>query len=509
MTKSGQQYIEGLRDGRRVHIDGEVVGDVTRHPAFRGSVGSIAGMYDSVHDPANAELMTFPSPATGQPVNRSFMIPRSEEDLVSRRRALKRSSEATFGLMGRSPDHVAGFLSGFAGGCDVFAEGGKEFGENIVRFHERARDEDLYVTYVIVPPQIDRSKPAHAQADPFPYAGVKEERDGGIVIRGAQMLGTGSAISDYVFLSCIHPLQPGDEAYAISAAIPMGAPGVKVYSRRSYAEGATSVFDYPLSTRFDETDSLMVFDDVFVPWEEVFVYRNLEVLRAQWERTAGHVLGNNQAQIRSWTKLDFLCGVARRVAAMNGSDKAPPVKGAIGEIAALASTVAGLVLAQEHNCYVDHNGVAWPAPAECYANMALQSEIYPKCLTMIRDLCGGGLIQLPSAADDYANPDIAADLERYVQSPGYPSVERVKLLKLAWDLIGSEFAGRHLQYEMFYAGAPFLVKMKMFEKFDWGRADDLVDAALAGYDLGGPREPGARSAAGDSSGVLGRNFSEG
>jgi 4-hydroxyphenylacetate 3-monooxygenase len=297
------------------------------------------------------------------------------------------------------------------------------------------------------------------------------------------MLGTGAVLSDYVLLSCIVPLRPGDENYAISVAIPVGAPGVKVYSRRSYASAANSVFDYPMSTRFDETDSLLVFDDVFVPWERVFVYRDLDVVSAQWYQTAAHLLGNNQAQIRFATKLDFLTGLALRVAEMNGSAALPPVKGAVGEIAAHAAMVRGLVYAQEQNCRIDAAGVAWPGPAECFANMTLQSEIYPKLLNMVRDLCGGGLIQLPSSAADFGNADIAADLDRYVQSPGVSSQERVKLLKLVWDMVGSEFASRHHQYEMFYAGAPFLVKQRMFGAFDFDRANRLVDTALAGYDI--------------------------
>lgn len=480
--------MEGLRDGRQVYIDGERVWDVTRHPAFRGAVAAVGRLYDLANDPQNRELVTFNSPTTAQPVNRAHMIPRSEEDLVARRKALKFLAESSFGLMGRSPEHVAGFLAGFAGGSHVFARGGKEFADNVIRFHEKARDEDLYLTYTILPPQIDRSKPAHQQDPPDLYAGVTAERDDGIVIKGAQMLGTGSAISDFVYLSCIGPLVPGDEAHALGAMVPIGSPGVKVYARRSYALGASSVFDYPLSTRFDEGDSLLVFDNVFVPWEYVFAYRNIEVVRDQWMQTAGHLLGNNQAQIRFWTKLDFLVGLAHRIAAMNASDKLPPVRGALGEMAAYPALVAGLVLAQEQNCRVDEHKVAWPGQAECSANIVLQSEIYPKLITMVRDLCGGGLIQLPSSVDDYANPEIAADLERYIQSPGFSSVERVKLLKLTWDMIGSEFAGRHQQYEMFYAGAPFVTKMRMYDAYDFAKADALVDQALAGYDVGGERD---------------------
>ena len=479
--RCGKEYLEGLRDGRRVYVNGERVEDVTTHPAFRGATRSVARLYDVAADPANREVMTWELPASGTPVNVAWMIPRSEEDLARRRRGLRRWAEETFGLMGRTPDHVAGFLAGFAASPSVFARGGEGFADNVTRFHRFAAEADLYATYTIVPPQIDRSKPAHRQADPHLYAGVKEERDDGIVVSGAQMLGTGAALADWIQLSSIVPLRPGDENYAISVMVPVAAPGVTILSRRSYAETG-SVYDYPLSSRFDETDALVVYEDVFVPWEHVFVYRDLDLVQAQWWETPAWLLGNNQAQIRFSTKLDFLVGLARRIVAMNGTDGLPPVQGSLGELAAHASAVAGLVLAAEQHHHVDPAGVAWPGAAETYANTAEQGERYGKVLSILRDLCGGGLIQLPSSVEDFHNPEIAAHLERYVQSPGVPSRERVKLLKMAWDLVGSEFAGRHHQYELFYAGAPFVVKLRMFQHFDFDAATALVDASLAGYD---------------------------
>lgn len=485
MARTGQDYIEGLRDGRTVLIEGEAVDDVTTHPGFHGAVRSVAHLYDVANDPANRAVTTFPSPETGEPVNVAFMIPRCTEDLVRRRKGLRLLSEQTFGLMGRSPEHAASFLAGFAASPGFFARGGERFAENVRAFHRFARDNDIYAAYTVIPPQIDRSKPAHQQADPHLYAGVKAERDGGIVIAGAQMLGTGAALADWIHLSNIAPLRPGDEDYAISVMVPVAAPGVKVLSRRSYASAASSVYDYPLATRFDETDSLVIFEDVFVPWEHVFVYRELELTQQQWWQTPSHILGNTQAQIRFSTKLDLLVGLAKKIADMNGVGSLPPVQGTLGELAAYASMVTGLIYGAEHNRQIDENGVAWPGRAEIYASVTLQSKVYPTVINMVRELCGGGLIQLPSSVEDFRSRSTAAYLDRFVQSPGHPSQERVKLLKLAWDLLGSEFAGRHQQYELFYAGAPFLVKGRMYRSFDFDRAEALVDAALAGYDLDG------------------------
>lgn len=485
MTRSGADYVEGLRDGRQIYIDGEVIADVTTHPAFTGVIRTIAASYDFANDPSNREMMTFPSPTTGEPVNLSYLIPRSGEDLRRRRVALRAAMERSFGFVGRGPEHVASFLAGWAARSDVFARAGQEYADRMKAFYEHARDNDLFCTYAIVPPQIDRSKPAHQQEDPYLYAGVREERDDGIIIKGAQMLATGAVVADYVILSSIQPLPEGDEDYAISVAVPLGAPGLRVLSRRSYAAAANSVFDYPMSSQFDETDSLVVFDDVFVPWERVFVYRDRKLAADQWNETPAHLLGNNQAQIRFATKLDFLTGLASKMTKMNRADKAPPVKGMLGELAAYTSLIHGQIYAQEQNAEIDDYGVAWPARAESFAVMVIQSELYPKMLHMVRDLGGGGLIQLPSSVVDFANQPLRGDLERYVQSPGVSSIERVKLLKLLWDVVGSEFASRHQQYEMFYAGAPFIVKMRMFQVFDFARGERLVEQALAGYDENG------------------------
>ena len=151
--------------------------------------------------------------------------------------------------------------------------------------------------------------------------GVLKETDGGYIVRGSQMLGTGTAVSDHLFVSCIKPLTPQDERYAVSFSIPVSTPGLKVYCRRPYATNQPSSFDYPLSTRFDETDALIVFDDVFVPWETTFAYRDVDQIRRQFFDTPAHVLGNSQAQIRLITKMKFILGVARRITQVNGIEK--------------------------------------------------------------------------------------------------------------------------------------------------------------------------------------------
>src|SRR6266699_3460372 len=356
--RTGAEYLRSLNDARQVFVDGERVKDVTAHRAFREAARSMARLYDLAAAPEMGERMTFTSPTSGAPVLRAYQIPRSHADLRARRLFSETWAEATFGLMGRTPDHVAGFFCGYAAVPSVFAAGGQKFADNVVAFYKHLRDNHLYASYAIVPPQIDRSKPAHKQSDPTLHAGVVKERDDGIVIAGAQQVATGGVFSDFIHLSCIHPLQPGDENYANCVAVPVNAPGVKLYPRRPFALRATNAFDYPLSSRFDESDSYVVFDNVFVPWEHVFIYRNLEACRDQWWKTPAHLYGNHQAQVRYATKLRFMIGLAKRMNEMTGHDSNPAVQIVMGELASLVSIVESMLLAQETVATIEDN-VLW------------------------------------------------------------------------------------------------------------------------------------------------------
>jgi 4-hydroxyphenylacetate 3-monooxygenase len=483
MTRSGDDYMRALRDGRTVLVNGERLADVTAHPAFAGGIRTVARLYDLAHNPANRELMTYPSPRDGQPVNKAWLVPRTREDLAARRRAIKFSADASYGFLGRSPDHVASFFAGFAGSPEFYARGGQQFADNLLRFAAKAADEDLYLSYVIVHPTIDRAKPAHQQSEPYLYAGAASERAGGIVVRGAQMLGTGSVMSDYIFVTVILPLKPGDEDYAISCVVPNHAPGLKLYPRRPYALGVTSVFDYPLSSRFDESDALVVFDDVFVPWDDVFIYKNIELTAGQFSATAAHVLGNTQSHIRSLAKLQFLVGLVKRCMDLSGRSATSESAAQLGDLATRVSIVEGMILGAEAAAEPDQFGVMRPKDSLLYASQVYQQAMYPLLLNQIRGLLGGSLIQLPATVNDLRGPASAADVERYVRWPHAGAVERIKLLKLLWDAAGSEFASRHLQYEMFYAGEPPAIQLREFRNFDWAAAEELVDHCLAGYDM--------------------------
>ena len=477
--RTGESYVESLRDGRNVILDGAPVDDITSHPAFAAGVRTVARLYDFAADPANRELMTYASPTDGRPVNLSWLVPRSVEDLRRRRLAIEAWSELSFGHLGRSPDHVASFFAGFSGSLDTFAKAGDRYADNVQCFYERARDEDLYVTYTIIHPQIDRAKGPHEQYTDHLYASIARSSDDGVVVRGAQMLGTGTLMSDYLFVSSIQPLPPGADDYGLSVVIPVNHPRLRIYPRRPYGRDVTDGADYPLSAVYDETDALVVFDDVDVPAEHVFVNRDRDITFAQFNRTPAHILGNTQAQIRYAVKLRFLAGLASQVAEWSGQAADRSVQLALARVAAQASVPYGMVLAGEYNATIDANGVARPDPEMLYAAMTLQPALYRDITYALRELTGGTTIQVPSSASAWEDPVTRADFERFVRWPDTDAGHRVALLKLVWDAIGSEFASRHFQYEMFYAGSGSVVQGRLYRNYDFQRARSMVLRCLA------------------------------
>ena len=481
MLKTGEQHIRSLQDGRQIYLNGGLVEDATTHPAFRNAIASVGKLYDFQSRPANRELMTYPT-GDGERANRIWQLPASYDDLIERRKALEAWTELHGGFLGRAPDHVASCIAGMYMGREVFAEYDKQRAAALTDYYRYARDNEIYLTYVIINPQADRSKAAHEQADEFLTAGVVDEDAAGLTIRGAKMLATAGIMANEVFVTCIQPLQPGDEKYAVSFTAPLNAPGLKILSRKSYEQHAPNIYDNPLSHRFDENDAVLYFDDVKVPWERVFINQDTQMCMKQFHATPAHVYQNYQAQIRLMVKMRFLLGIARRITDTNGITDFPQVRETLGNLAAEAVIVDALVHAMEAKG--EKRGEYFlPDRHTLYAAQVITQQLYPRMMTTLRDLAGGGMIMLPSSVADFANDEMRAMINKTQKSPAGDSEARVKFFKLAWDAVGSEFASRHTQYEMFYAGAAFVTKGHSFRTFDWDRCAGMVDRMLDSYSL--------------------------
>jgi 4-hydroxyphenylacetate 3-monooxygenase len=478
--KTGEDHLRSLRDGRAVYIDGERVADVTTHPAFRDAVRTAAALYDHQARPENLERLTFaPEDGGGEGyarVNRCWLMPRNYQELVERRRAMTEWAELSCGFLGRAPDHVASSLLGQVIGIEVFRRHGDARAKALLDYFDYARRHDLYLSYVIINPQADRAKPWGEQQEDL-VARLVDEDSAGITVRGAKMLGTATIMANELLVANLQPLRPGEEDLALSFAIPVGTPGLKILSRKSYEAASPSRADNPLASRFDENDAIIWFEDVKVPWERVFVYRDTDMCRAQFHDTLGHTFQNYQAQIRLSVKVRFLVGVAHRLAETIGTAAMPPVREALGRLAAQAAMVEGMVAGMEAAGHMQ-DGHYVPDKHMMYAAQVLTQELYPRLIETIRGLAGGALIMLPSSERDWANPELAAIIEKTQRSPISDPQQRVHFLKLAWDALGSEFGSRHTQYEMFYAGAPFVTCAHSYRTYDWAGADALVQKML-------------------------------
>ena len=491
MPRTGAQYLEDVEDGRNVYLNGARINTVTRHKAYSGAARSIAWLYDFQRAPENLERMTFASPETGDRVSRMWLLPRSHGDLVARREALVAWAETHFGFMGRSPDHVASTIAGFRMGSAVYEAHGKERAQAVRDYYDLARDRDLYLSYVIIDPQGDRSKTRSEGGNADLTVSVCDEDAEGITLRGAKMLGTGAVLSDEILVSTLRPMKSGEERWAFTAMLQMNAPGLKILSRRSYEEAASSEFDYPLSSHYDENDALIYFDEVKVAWERVFVNQDVRTQFAQWHETPAHSYQNYQAEVRLMVKLRFLVGLARRIAETIGVIAFPQVVETLGRLSSQLQVIEAFVIAMEAKGW--RYGEYWLPDRELlYASQVQSQALYPEIVRTLRELAGGGMIMVPSSVEDFADPELAALIGRTQYSPATDSTGRVKLFKLAWDAVGSEFGSRHTQYEMFYSGPMVVTTGMAYRTFDWDRATDLVDRCMAGYDLAvGPGTPEA------------------
>ncbi|MCZ7659033.1 MAG: 4-hydroxyphenylacetate 3-monooxygenase [Xanthobacteraceae bacterium] len=484
--KTGAEHIKSLKDGRTVYIDGELVDDVTEHPAFRNSVKSAAALYDFQARPENLELMTFAPNGSNRRVNRAWQMPRSYAEMVQRRKALQAWATVSCGFLGRSPDHLASALVGQRMGIEVFRRHGADRAQALIDYFDHASRNDFFLTYVIINPQAERGKDWGAQEEDL-VARIVDEDAAGITIRGAKMLGTSSIMANEVLVANLQPLKPGEESLAFSCALPMNAKGLRVLSRKSYEAHAVSVFDNPISSRFDENDALMYFDDVKVPWERVFVHRDTDMCRAQFHDTPGHTYQNYQSQIRLSVKIAFLAGLARRVTEAIGTTRIPSVAEQLGCLAAQVGMVNAMLSGMEAS---GTQLGEWYVPNKhyMYSAQVLTQDLYPRVIQTIRDLAGGALIMLPSSIDDFADPALAAIIHKTQRSATMEPEHKVKFLKAAWDAVGSEFGSRHTQYEMFYAGARFVTAGHSFRTFDWNAATGLVESLLSTYDLASERK---------------------
>ncbi|AYV33086.1 4-nitrophenol 2-monooxygenase, oxygenase component (plasmid) [Streptomyces sp. ADI95-16] len=484
---TGDEYVESLRDSREVYIYGDRVKDVTSHPAFRNPIRMTARLYDALHDPEKQKVLTTATD-TGSDgfTHRFFTTPRSVEDLVADQQAIAEWSRLSYGWMGRSPDYKASFLGTLGANADFYGP----FADNARHWYRESQEKVLYWNHAIVHPPVDRSLPPDQVKDVFVH--VEKETDAGLVVSGAKVVATGSALTHYNFIAH-YGLPVKEREFALVATVPMDAPGLKLICRPSYAANAAmmgSPFDYPLSSRLDENDTILVMDKVLIPWENVFIYGDLGKVQMFTAKSGFPERFTFHGCTRLAVKLEFLAGLLAKALEITGTSDFRGVQSRLGEVLAWRNLFWGLSDAAARNPVEWKNGALLPNPQYGMAYRWFMQIGYPRIKEIIQQDVASGLIYVNSSADDFANPQIRPYLDKYVRgSGGTDAVGRVKLMKLLWDAVGTEFGGRHELYERNYAGNHENTRVEMlFAQTVSGQLDQykgFVDECLSEYDLNG------------------------
>ena len=464
-AKSGKQFLQRLDSTPRElwYGDEKIRGAVSRHPAFRGVAKSIASLYDMQVKPELVDAMTYESPTTGERVGVSFMQPHTKEDLAKRTAMIRAWADFSGGIMGRTADYLNSSVMAMAAAGEFFGSDGRDYASNIRGYYEYVRENDLVLTHTLINPQSNRSVGPSKQADPSIAAKVVEKNSEGVVVRGARMLAT-LPIADeiMVFPSTVIRSGQDDLPYSIAFALPVSAKGLKFICRESFA--SDSAYDHPLGSRFDEQDAVVIFDDVLVPWDRVFILEDPERANKVNETTDAIVFMAHQATVREAAKAEFIAGLVTLVAETIGVDQFPQVQEKIAEVLLTVETMKAFATASVANAKVNRWGLMTPDYLPINSARNLWPRLAPGFSVVLKQIGASGLMAIPP--EGVLESDVKADIAKYYQAKTADGKERIRLFKLAWDAAGSAFGGRQDLYERFFFGDPVRMASAYYSWYD-------------------------------------------
>jgi 4-hydroxyphenylacetate 3-monooxygenase/anthranilate 3-monooxygenase (FAD)/4-hydroxyphenylacetate 3-monooxygenase len=446
-ARRGKEYLEGLRDGREVWLGNRRV-DVAEHPAFAGTRAGLAGYYDWQHRYPQECLMT--DAESGERIGVSHLIPKSAEDLRRRAVALERLARYSAGALGRTPDYVNVTTAGFAGRLDIFGLNGNERAATaLARFQREVALKDLALTHTIVHPVVDKSVDDISGINGELALKIVDRSPKGITVRGARVLATLGPFADELFVYPGQPLPKGcDPSYALAFSIPMSTRGLITICRDHYGTTGATV-DRPFSSRFDEQDAFIVFDDVVVPWERVFIDGDVEIYnKIMGSGWTGNVM--QQTSIRAAVKLEFAYELATRMVDAQNAGGRSENQQMLGELWCYSALVRAAIKAAEAGAH-EYGAGTWFCDDRPFR--ALRSMVpgwMARANEILKLLGAHNLIATPESSA-FEQPELAPKLEKYLPgAKGLKAQERAKLYRTAWDFVGSALGGRNELYERFY-----------------------------------------------------------
>jgi len=463
MLLTGAAYRESIRDGRQVWIDGERVRDVTTHSAFKPIVDVRARVYDMAHEDATREVMAFADEAGGRS-SIAWRPPRAKADWYAKRAWIDAVMHDIGGVAIRLGDETIGALWSMLDAREVLDNVDPRFTANIEHHVRRVVDRDLFHVSANTDPKGDRSKRPQDQ-DPDMLLHVVKETDAGIVVRGAKY----ETAAAYAHQAFVKPTIAnwGDATmsdYALSFICPMNADGLKHICRTGFAD-RVNPDDYPLASRFDEVDTLLVFDDVLIPWEDVLFYRHTRA--ASFIRGMLHRYSAFPFVARLLHVADLLIGAALFNARQTGLHHQQAVREKLAELACYRQGIEAHLVAAIELAQPTDGGLLMPNQSMIYTGRMHACSRLPAMMHLARELVGGQICVTPDAAA-FADPEIKDWLAKYYTvNEAWSAEDRRKLLAFARDLLNSGYAGHRLTFQLFAQSPPFAHLAAVYQTFDF------------------------------------------
>ncbi|ARJ38762.1 4-hydroxyphenylacetate 3-monooxygenase [Sporosarcina ureae] len=474
---NGNEFVRRMDEqNAEIWLDGkQLKGPISKHPAFKGLIETKASLYDLQLSPSHKALMTYASPVTNERIGLSYLQPKTKADLRNRRVMTEEWARLSCGLLGRSPDYLNTVIMSFASSSAHLL--GKEncFPEHIQALYERAREEDLSFTHTFITPQVNRSQAAFTTSDEPISAKIVDKTAAGLIIKGAKLLATQGGVTDEVLVfSTPSFLGDSDEAFAFS--IPSRTEGLRFLCRESFV-GGNSTFNYPLSSRFEEMDAVVVFDNVLVPWERVFFHHNKEVASEFFSMSSFHPFATHQVITRQIVKTEFMLNLAEQLVQMINVAEYLHIQEKLSEIIIGLETMKALRDKSEADASLDQWGNMCPSAIPLQVASNIFPKVYPRFSEIIQLIGASGMIALPTDKD-FQSP-IQLDLEKYLQGATKTALERVQLFRLAWDLTMSSFGTRQTQYERYFFGDPVRLSGHLYRSYPKDAGQEMIRRLLS------------------------------
>lgn len=463
--KIGKQYVDRLDKSKaRIWIGGERVNvPVSTHAAFAGLISTQAAMYDLQGRPDLQPLMTYASPVTGDPVGLSFLQPRSKEDLVRRRQMMTLWAQIHHGFLGRAPDYMNTGMMAFAAAADLLAELHPSYAENMKNYVAYCRERDITLSHAFIVPHSARLSTSMKTFEEPDAPMVLEKTKDGLIVSGAFLLATQGVTAEEILI--FPPALPSfheENPHAFAFAVPNDLPGMKFICRESLVMG-DSHFDYPLSSRFEEMDTLVVLDHVLVPNERVFLYGDDSLAVRFIEESHFHTHAGHQVLCKNIAKTEFVLGTIESLVQVLGLRPYSQVIDMVSEVIAMLETLKGLLAASEANARQDQWGSMLPDSMPLRAASYLFPKLYPRMTEIIQLIGASGLVMLPGERDFQS--EAAGDIGRYLRGIDMDAADKIRLGRLAWEISSSSFGGRQNLYERFFFGDSVKVSARLYNGY--------------------------------------------